>query len=171
MTTFFSSDHHYDHRNIIGYCTRPFASVEEMNERLIENWNSVVRPEDKVIYLGDFGLRGPEHLLPFRNRMNGHWELFVSGNHDRATVTHSPGFADRIIPFHASRMEPYEIDGVKVYLSHCPALSVMPDDPVNLFGHTHQMLSTTTRYPRQINIGVDAWGYYPVSWDEIKSLI
>ena len=53
---FFQSDTHYWHTNIISYSNRPFKDVEEMNEALVANWNSVVRPEDTVYFLGDFSM-------------------------------------------------------------------------------------------------------------------
>ena len=45
---FFTSDTHFNHANIIKYCKRPFASVEEMNGEMISRWNKVVRPRDTV---------------------------------------------------------------------------------------------------------------------------
>ncbi len=35
MTTFLTADHHFGHAPIIGYCARPFASVEEMDAAMI----------------------------------------------------------------------------------------------------------------------------------------
>lgn len=53
----FTSDHHFGHENIVEYAKRPFDSVREMDDALIEAWNSVVKPEDTVYHLGDFTLK------------------------------------------------------------------------------------------------------------------
>lgn len=77
------SDTHFSHTNIIEYCKRPFANAKEMDEALIENWNSVVKPQDKVYHLGDVYMTAKreyiEHIL--RYRLNGHKRLIL-GNHD-----------------------------------------------------------------------------------------
>ena len=49
MKYFFTSDSHFHHANIIKYCNRPFSSVEEMNQVMIERWNEVVKPDDVVV--------------------------------------------------------------------------------------------------------------------------
>ena len=51
-----TSDCHFNHKNILSYepQSRPFATIEEMNETIISNWNSVVTAEDEVWVLGDF---------------------------------------------------------------------------------------------------------------------
>lgn len=55
---FFTSDTHFNHTNIIRFCSRPFKDVEHMNETLIANWNRVVGPDNIVFHLGDFCLGG-----------------------------------------------------------------------------------------------------------------
>ena len=78
---FVASDHHFGHENIIKFCDRPFASVEEMNEAMVERHNSVVRDEDIVYFLGDVysGKRGRGYLRRMRGR-----KRLVIGNHDDA---------------------------------------------------------------------------------------
>lgn len=56
--TFFTSDTHFGHANIINLCNRPFKDVNHMNDMLVENWNSVVSDDDTVFHLGDFALGG-----------------------------------------------------------------------------------------------------------------
>lgn len=54
MSTFFIADTHFNHSDIIKYCDRPFISLEDQTNKLIGNWNSVVKDEDTVFVLGDF---------------------------------------------------------------------------------------------------------------------
>jgi len=83
--TFVVADTHFDHNNIIKYCLRPFIRSWErqMNEVLINNWNNIVRPNDKVYFLGDL-VYGRKSRPPryFLEKLNGDIE-FVRGNHDR----------------------------------------------------------------------------------------
>ena len=53
MRTFFIADPHFGHKAVIEYENRPFASVEEMDEALIDNWNNTVTKHDIVWLLGD----------------------------------------------------------------------------------------------------------------------
>ena len=76
------SDTHFSHYNMVHkFKTRPFDTVEEMDETLVENWNKTVKPGDKVYHLGDFAF-GPKTEHPkIIKRLNGKKRLIV-GNHD-----------------------------------------------------------------------------------------
>ena len=77
---YFTADTHFDHANIIRFCNRPFAAVEEMNETLISNWNRKVHGNDTVYILGDMFFRttDPEPIL---RQLKGKKHL-ITGNHD-----------------------------------------------------------------------------------------
>lgn len=78
----FTSDLHFGHRNVIAYCDRPYNSVTEMNEKLIEQWNSQVSPEDEVYFLGDFGINKKKCTeLELVQKLNGK-KYIILGNHD-----------------------------------------------------------------------------------------
>ena len=82
---FLASDHHMNHANCLtfkkndGTPLRPYSCVEEMNETLIDNHNSVVRPQDKIYMLGDVAMN--KRGLEMVKRMNG-TKILIKGNHD-----------------------------------------------------------------------------------------
>lgn len=82
---YFTADTHFGHENVIRFCSRPFASAEEMDEVMIENQNSRVRGNDTVYILGDMFFRSvnAEEIL---NRLKGKKHLIV-GNHDGSWMT------------------------------------------------------------------------------------
>ena len=51
--TYFTSDQHFGHYNIIRLCGRPFKAQEEMDEILLSKWNAKVKDNDTVFILGD----------------------------------------------------------------------------------------------------------------------
>lgn len=82
IETWFISDTHFGHKNILEYEKehRPFSTVEEMNETIIERWNSVVKQKDTIYHLGDFAF-GKKNI-EIASRLNGRKHL-VMGNHDQ----------------------------------------------------------------------------------------
>lgn len=83
MSNFYIADTHFFHENVIKFDNRPFSSMEEMNEKLISNWNNVVRNEDTVYILGDFIWSKPnsDEYKNIISHLNG-WKVIVLGNHD-----------------------------------------------------------------------------------------
>lgn len=79
MRVFLTSDHHFGHRNVLTYCDRPFSSIDEMNEVLVQLWNETVRPQDHVYHLGDvsMGKRGFQWTKQLHGR-----KILIKGNHD-----------------------------------------------------------------------------------------
>src|SRR5690349_6114561 len=79
---YFSSDWHLGHANIIKYDNRPFKDVEEMNSVIINNHNSIVKPEDEFYFLGDFCMGDHSKAEGYLQRINGK-KYFIRGNHDK----------------------------------------------------------------------------------------
>ncbi len=82
MSLYLASDLHLDHENVIRYCDRPFTDVEDMNQTLVTNWNSVVAPDDEVIFGGDLTISGSASaFLTWTDQLYGEL-IFLVGNHD-----------------------------------------------------------------------------------------
>lgn len=81
--TFFISDTHFGNARTMKVCRRPFRSVDEMNEKLINSWNDVVRDEDEVYILGDFAsdFYTKEDVFNILEQLKGRKHLII-GNHD-----------------------------------------------------------------------------------------
>jgi calcineurin-like phosphoesterase family protein len=70
-TFFFTADEHYGHTNIIKFCDRPFASIEEMDAEIIKRHNELVGSQDVVIHAGDFTLTKKPFAENYIRRLNG----------------------------------------------------------------------------------------------------
>ena len=135
---FFTSDTHFWHENIIKFCNRPFSSIEEMNDTIIENWNKVVGKNDIVFHLGDFCFCGSDKFKELIEKLNGRIYLIL-GNHDWKIIKN----------WHASKFEGVyqqlviKVNGKKIYLNHFPFLCYagtyyrFEDAVWQLFGHVH----------------------------------
>lgn len=162
---FFTSDTHFFHKNIIKYCNRPFSSVEEMNEGLIENWNNTVSDTDIVYCLGDVVLGRPSHWEAIIPRLNGRIRLIL-GNHDLQYNYHKKIFEQQFES--VSLMEYIIIDKQPIYLCHFPLVDV-PKNALCLCGHVHS--SSDHKFDLGDNVydvGVDNNNYTPISFEQIK---
>lgn len=138
--TFIVSDLHLGHNQPFLYEPRGFASVEEHDAAIVENWNSVVGPHDTVYILGDLMLNNNKTGLANLKKLNGHI-YYIRGNHD--TDVRVKSYADigltacgyaTVIKYKKQRF----------YLSHYPSLCANFDSErplntqiINLCGHSH----------------------------------
>ncbi len=189
MTSWYTSDLHLGHTRIIELSGRPFADVDEMNRAIIRNWNEVVGPGDHVFVLGDIVMgRFAENVELVRQLQGTKW--LVPGNHDRVHPAYR-GMRSDLVPGWRAMYEAVglhilhhtisrTVGGHLVTLCHFPWVgddlgrdeldSYRPVDDGRwlLHGHVHERYQTTGR---QINVGVDVWGYAPVSEHTLADLI
>jgi len=151
----FTSDTHFWHNNIIGYCNRPYSRVSEMNQSLIMNWNNSVFENDDVYFLGDFAFCSKEWANNIALRLNGRKHM-IRGNHDRKTKL------DAFLDMQESLI--LETDGFRIFLCHYPKERLeLPDNiDFSLHGHTHGNMGRISGDLR-MDVGVDCNDYAPVS--------
>lgn len=197
----FSSDQHYGHRNISRLAGRPFPDtddgVNEMNETLVDNWNSVVGVGDTTFVPGDFAMGRLVDSLPIVARLNGK-KIMVPGNHDRCWRGHGIQGDPKIAEWRNRYLETgfdQVTDGATiaseaivavtpnrqgVLIDHFPYQGDSQDRDRHashrprdegawlIHGHVHE---AWRQRGRQINVGVDAWAGTPVSIDQIIEMI
>jgi calcineurin-like phosphoesterase family protein len=176
VNTYFTSDNHFAHKNIIEYCGRPFRDVDHMNEAMILRWNEVVNDDDIVYHLGDFTMGAPETWAKFAHRLKGR-KLLVPGNHDRLRV--APSGAKKAAGFEV--LDPnivVQVDGLSIWLSHYPrhahdrSRMQRPLPPAEydfaLCGHVHQHWRINDGI---VNVGVDVWDFRPIRLAEILAAV
>src|SRR5258708_5487992 len=81
--TWFTADFHFGHNNIIRYCNRPFRSVEEMDQTILERLNAAVKPNDTLYFLGDFCIGSKARVLEHRKHIRCRKIFALAGNHDK----------------------------------------------------------------------------------------
>lgn len=159
---FFISDTHFSHQNCYSFLNddgtkmRPWDNCEEADEIMIQNWNAVVKPEDKVYHLGDVGFKN----TPCRNilsRLNGR-KCLIKGNHD----LFKPSFYNEYF---------YDIRGCYNFdnylLTHIP---VHPSSKArfirNIHGHVHSNQLKDKWYKC---VCVECINYTPIAFEDIKN--
>lgn len=157
---YFTSDTHFFHDNIRGYCDRPFINVEMMNQVMIERWNNVVSPEDTVYHLGDFSMGRKENVPLILPQLNG-YKILIRGNHDRdAKYMQDSGFNE----VHEKLFLQTECG--MAYLAHIPTPNGHWADiaDFHLCGHVHDYW---IKKEKMINVGVDVWDFTPRTIQEL----
>ena len=188
MSRWWTSDHHFGHANIIKYCNRPFVDVDEMNNVMVDRWNDCVVDSDEVWVLGDLIL-GPltailgAHVARLKGR-----KILVPGNHDSCWQGQKRGARQRLAYYNIGGIhsivdnpKPVTLAGETVLINHFPYDPEIPERPVQfaqwrpaneggwlLCGHIHERWR---QEGKQINVGVDAWGFAPVNDDALIKMV
>jgi calcineurin-like phosphoesterase family protein len=184
-----TADLHLGHANINRYCGRPFSSAEEMNEAIVDAWNQMVAPTDRVLILGDLALGPITESLAVSARLRGQ-KILLAGNHDRCAALHGKdirGWVERyrreggIQEIHQGQMR-VDLDARHRQILAChfpyrgdsgPDLRYAEQRPLDtgewlLHGHVHEKWRQADR---QINVGIDAWGGTLANTKELVALI
>lgn len=196
MRTWFTSDNHFLHARINELSSRPFSSVEEHDAELIRRHNEVVGKNDSTWFLGDFALGNRDKALSYLPMMNGRKYLII-GNHDECFPFSKDGWKktrkyldagfEVVLPAARIRL-PSLVSGEKgreVLLSHFPydrdhvgtnrhmQARLRDEGDVLVHGHVHgeYKVDWSDKGSLQVNVGVDAWDYTPVSSNTIAQLV
>ena len=185
--TWFTADTHFGHANIVKYSQRPFLSAEEQeraasdprghwkvsrqtinqhDEALIENINSLVMPDDTFWILGDFCWGKEREAAGYLDRIVCKNVHFVWGNHDHSSVG----------PLFKSHMQQgiIRVKGQLIWLNHYPMRSWDGrfHGSWHLYGHVHNRFTSIdgdTPYMLTRDVGVDACNYRPLSFDQLAN--
>jgi calcineurin-like phosphoesterase family protein len=163
LNIFTTSDHHFKQQSICeftnydGSKVRPWTDVDEMDEALIDNWNKVVKPFDKVYHLGDLAIKKTDLI----ERLNGK-KVLIRGNHDIFDLKYYSKYFYDIRGCHV-------LDGC--ILTHIP---IHPDCMArfgcNVHGHLHnnQIMKNNIIDPNYYCVSVERHNFTPISWEEVK---
>ncbi len=176
----FTADYHMGHSNIIGLCERPFAAVEEMENRIIQWHNELVGPRDTVYDLGDFAFRcSPEHAVECLEKLNGR-RVMLWGNHDKPlrqawrrgmlkslVATGRVTFIGDSDPGLQTALQ-VSNDGQRIVLAHYAQRTWAGAfrGTWHLFGHSHGNLSP---FRKSFDVGVDANNFRPLSFEAVRA--
>lgn len=162
---FVFSDTHFDHKNIIEYCSRPFHSTKQMNEKLVENWQNVVNHNGKVFFLGDMSYsRNRRSIDYWLGKLAG--EIFyIRGNHDTDIITRAEVLPNR----HGIKYQDYQF-----LLMHDPYRPKGYDGWI-IHGDRHN--NDLDNYPfinqknKTVNVCAELLDYSPISIERLIDLI
>jgi calcineurin-like phosphoesterase family protein len=172
MAIFFSSDFHFNHRNICRGTsswdnksgTRPFDSLNEMNGTILDNLNSAIGENDELYYLGDFIFGDVTLTRVFRDKIRCKNIYFINGNHDKHIYQYRDCFAwikDYFMVKHK---------GKNIAAFHYPIASWdrQHHGAFHAFGHCHG--SFTGPNGKSHDVGVDTNEFKPYSFDEFVEI-
>lgn len=151
-----TSDLHFYHKGVLHFCpdTRPFTDLDDMHDKIIQEWNSKVSDNDLIFHLGDFSFKGKDATTEVLSQLKGK-KVMILGNHDK-TLRNQFRRGQYGIEEICDYME-VRIDGTKVCMSHFPMVcfNQAGRGAVMLHAHTH---SSYQGKGRTVDVGYDNWG-------------
>lgn len=165
---FFTSDHHFAHKNILKYDGRPFKDIAHMDETMIQNHNAVVNPEDEVYLLGDFCFN-KDKTEEYLSRLNGKL-YFIKGNHDcKETIALYKQYGTYL-----GNLEEITIGGQQIVLCHY-AMKVWNKShrgSWHLYGHSHHSLPDDPN-SLSFDVGINGavYDYTPLSLRQVRQVM
>lgn len=167
MKRYLISDLHLGHKAILKYRTQ-FATLDEMHDTIINNWNNVITPQDKVYILGDVAWN--KQALVLLDSMNGK-KVLIKGNHDILPLKEYVKYFKNMegakeykgcilthIPVHESQLERFKIN------IHGHLHDKCIEFPTSIIGHKFADYVKDTRY---INVCCEQVNYTPVLLEDI----
>jgi len=160
----FTSDFHLGHKNIIRYCNRPFQTVAQMDDAVLDGLNKRVKVGDILYFLGDFCIGPSATALHFRQRIRCKKIFAVPGNHDKQTRKLAQEFS------WLGDLAEISTCGQRIVLCHY-AMRVWNQSSRgawHLYGHSHGKLPEITSSP-SMDVGVDTHNFEPWHFEEIRA--
>ena len=173
---------HYCHKAVLNFDTRPFSTIIEHDEALINNWNRVVGKNDLVFHLGDVSFASIKRTNEILERLNGNIYL-IMGNHDRLKdVKKMVNIVDYTPKLELMVKDDTSIDNLgkeqMIILNHYPELqwNRKHHNSIMLHSHSHQKLFNNPDYDwyyKQLvmDVGCNGIDYTPISYSEVKSIM
>ena len=167
---FFTADSHFGHKMLVKDKLRPFDSIEEMDEAMIDRWNELVGNHDVVYHLGDLSFHPTLETVKIIGRLNGQIRL-VKGNHD-----HYKGLVTQNFQWYMTYYEIKKLEGAtlahKIVLCHYPfeTWNGCHHGTWHLHGHSHGSLNTRPNI-RRLDVCVEDHEYRPYHYDEILEIM
>ena len=168
---YYTSDLHFGHRKIMEYEDRPFNSVEEMDEFLIQKWNAKVKKGDEVYILGDFGFVKWKRANELLDRLNGR-KYLIRGNHDNYFLNDKEFDKSKFV--WVKDYTSTKDNGMTICMFHYPIAvwDRQHHGALHFYGHVHS--NTDTHHPlvldlggNAFNVGCDIHDYEPMSLAEL----
>lgn len=163
-----TSDLHLCHDREFVWKARGFNNVDEMNQAIVDRFNSVIQPEDTLYILGDVMLNDNAKAEQYLAQIKGK-KIFIRGNHDtNIRVELYKKYTNEEIKY----ADVIKVKKKIIYLSHYPTITANADDDpgkttLNFHGHTHQTCNFTANGFYMYHVGVDSHDCYPVLIDNI----